>query len=194
MNIAYKNVCAYLREIIEDANRKSPFVIAFDGRSSSGKTTLAKELCSCCDIKIVHTDDFFRPRNEFGELELTEFSGNFDLLRFKNEVITAIKSNSPVVYGVFDCKQGKIIEHINIYEYDVIIVEGAYSLHPDLGEYADLKVFFDVDKQLQRLRIKERNGSNGLDMFEKIWIPCEEKYINKYKIDNRCDIIVDGGK
>lgn len=194
MNIAYNDVYAYLRGIIEDINRKSPFIIAFDGRSASGKTTLAKLLNSDYDIQVVHTDDFYRPRNRFGELDLNEFSGNFDLLRFKKEIVDSLKSKKTVEYGVFDCKEGSIKEKITIADYDVVIVEGAYCLHPELGDYTDLKVFFDVCEHQQRLRIKERNGKNAFDMFEKIWIPCEERYINKYKIDNICDIVVNGGQ
>ena len=185
---------SFLFSTISEKRSDAPFVIAFDGRSASGKTTIADKIARDLKIPIVHTDDFFRPRNQFGEIELSEFSGNFDLERFEKEVVTPLKDHLPIEYGVFDCKEGKITSKNSIKDYSCILVEGAYSLHPELGDYADLKVFFDIESDVQSERIKKRNGETALLKFNELWIPSEERYIKYYKIDKLCDIIVNGGK
>ena len=70
------------------------------------------------------------------------------------------------------------------------IVEGAYSLHPAFGSYADLKVFLDISKEEQIKRIRKRNGEQKAAIFAKRWIPMEEKYINTFDIKSKADIIV----
>ncbi len=193
MRIDYNDVYTYLHDLI-DNNLCKPFVIALDGRSASGKTSLAQRLKREMNIPVIHTDDFYRPKNQFGELELSEYSGNFDVDRFKSEVVSSIENYRPIKYGVFDCKEGIINRFDTITDYGCVIVEGAYCLHPKLGDYADIKLFFDVEREVQLQRIKARNGESALEKFVGIWIPCEEQYINKFKINETCDIIVYGGQ
>ena len=70
------------------------------------------------------------------------------------------------------------------------IVEGAYSLHPEFGNYADLKIFFDITPAEQMKRIRKRNGEEKAKIFAARWIPFEEKYINQTKVKERADMIL----
>ncbi len=167
-----------------------PFVLAIDGRSASGKTTFASRLSEIVGAPVIHTDDFFRPRNKEGELEISEYSGNFDIERFKNEAVCGIASGKDFCVSAFDCKKGMITETLKYSRSDVYIVEGAYSLHPELGKYWDLSLFFDVDSETQQKRIVNRNGIKSYIAFESIWIPAEERYFEKYKIMSRSDSII----
>ena len=72
------------------------------------------------------------------------------------------------------------------------IVEGAYSLNPKFGDYADLKIFYDIAPGEQIRRIRLRNGERGLRMFQTRWIPLEEKYIENGHPDRRSDIGLGG--
>lgn len=190
MNIDYEQAFEYFLRVIKDYKGKLPLVIAFDGRSASGKTTLAEKLGDYLRIPVIHTDDFYRPKNEFGKLEVTEFDGNFDVTRFKNEVVDGIYSKKSFKYGVFDCADGEIAEYINVAVSNCYIIEGAYSLNPNLTDYASFKVFFDISGATQKERIILRNGAEKYNKFNEIWIPCEERYINHYNIKSRCDVIV----
>lgn len=184
MILNYKQAYSYICEIIN--NQSGTYVIAIDGRSASGKTTFADSL----NRQVIHTDDFYRPRNESGRLAISEFDGNFDISRFKREIVEGIKSNLPFCYGVFNCAEGLITERRRIELPNCIIVEGAYSLNPNLYDYADLKVFFDIDKETQKERIIKRNGVCGYERFKQIWIPAEERYFKHYGIKEKCDIII----
>jgi len=70
------------------------------------------------------------------------------------------------------------------------IVEGAYSLHPEFGDYADLKVFFDISPAEQMKRIRKRNGEQKAQIFAERWIPMEEKYLRTFNIKAKADIVI----
>ena len=70
------------------------------------------------------------------------------------------------------------------------IVEGAYSLHPEFGDYADLQVFFDISPAEQLKRIRKRNGEQKAQIFAKRWIPMEEKYLRTFNIKAKADIVI----
>ncbi len=68
------------------------------------------------------------------------------------------------------------------------IIEGAYSCHPYLWDCYDLRIFLDIDRERQLQRIRERNGAEQLNIFQKQWIPFEEQYFSAYRIPQRCDL------
>jgi hypothetical protein len=71
------------------------------------------------------------------------------------------------------------------------IVEGSYSHHPALDDYAHIKVFSHVAPEKQMDRILHRNGPQMANMFEARWIPMEEAYIQEYQIDTSSHIFID---
>ena len=190
MNMTFNNGFEYLKSLLANRNKDKLFIIAIDGRAASGKTTLASELSRVDDIPVLHTDDFFKPRNNYSRLEMTEFDGNFDIGRFHKEAVFGMLSREEFEIGIYDCKKGSISETVLYKPSDCFIVEGAYSLNPQLGEYADLRIFVDIDKQLQKTRIISRNGIDGYKRFESVWIPAEERYFSYYKIRDSVDLII----
>ena len=88
-------------------------------------------------------------------------------------------------YVAFDCSKMKMGEKITVKQGKYRIVEGSYSHHPLFGEYADLKVFLEIGKDLQKRRILNRNGPKMWERFCNEWIPMEDKYFNIFDIPNR---------
>jgi len=81
-------------------------------------------------------------------------------------------------------------EPIQITPQKLVVVEGAYSLHPDLARYYDLSVFLDISPELQQERIVRRNTPEMAKRFFETWIPMEEKYFSAMNIKEQCDIII----
>lgn len=189
MLITTKELYKLLKERINDANL--PFVIAIDGRSASGKTTFANILNKELKIPVIHTDDFFKPKSHEGKILITEFDGNFDIERFKNEVINGIASQNDFEIGIFNCFKNEIEKRILVPKSNCYIIEGAYSLNPNLGNYADFKIFFNINSTLQKERIVKRNGIELYKVFQNIWIPAEERYFNHYHIKELCNYVVE---
>ena len=189
MKINKKELYSLIKFFVDSNPDNLPIIIAIDGRSASGKTTFANLFKDDDGFYVIHTDDFYRPKNSQGELETSEFDGNFDIKRFKSEVVDNLK-NETFCYGVFDCTEQKIIKVVSVSNPKCIIIEGAYSHDPNLFEYADLKVFFDINKEQQKERIVKRNGKESFDAFLNLWIQAEERYICHYSIEETSDYIV----
>ena len=170
-----------------------PRVIAVDGRAASGKTTLARQLSLVLDADVVHMDDFFLPPDLRTRERYAEPGGNVHYERFLTEVLPFLKRREPFAYRVFDCSKMDYGGERAIRTPGWRIVEGAYSLHPKFGEYADLKVFYDIAPDEQMRRIRARNGERGARMFRTRWIPLEELYIEKCAPRDRADLVLGGG-
>lgn len=170
-------------------SEKSSPVIAIDGRSAAGKTTLAVQLAEKFGLGVVHMDDFFLPFEMRSPERLAEAGGNVHRERFAAEVIPHLGSGKGFVYNVFSCSLGKIDGAAEIPQGGVI-VEGAYSMHPSFGDIYDAKIFMDISPQLQRQRIIARSGEEKWHMFEQKWIPMEEYYHSQCKTAERCDLIL----
>jgi len=173
--------------------RKNPAdkkIIAIDGRSASGKTTLASQLKLILNAQVIHMDDFFLPVNMRTKLRYEQAGGNVHYERFKEEVLPHLRKNTAFSYRIFDCKKNKFHGNRMIWPGDWLIVEGAYCMHPEFGDYSDLKVFCDISPAEQMRRIYDRNGFRAAENFRSRWIPLEENYISTFKIDRNADLII----
>ena len=173
------------------AGSLTPLVIAIDGRSASGKTTLANQLKIILNAQVIHMDDFFLPLAMRTEMRYNEAGGNVHYERFKEEVLPNLKKPNAFSYRIFDCKKKCFNGNRMVWENSSWrIVEGAYSHHRQFGNYADLKIFYDIDPAEQMRRINNRNGAQAAKAFQSKWIPLEEKYIRTFSVDKNADLII----
>jgi len=137
---------------------------------------------------VVHMDDFFLPPEMRTTERLDTPGGNIHHERFLKEILPHIKEASTFFYNVFDCGVGDFNGVREAFG-KIRIVEGAYSCHPIFGQYADLRIFCDVSPDEQITRIVARNGQKAAQVFQKKWIPMEEKYLEYYQIKRSADIV-----
>ncbi len=166
------------------------YIIAIDGRAASGKTTLSRQLAAVLEAQVIHMDDFFLPVNLRNPVRLSEAGGNVHYERFKQEVLPNLRKSAGFSYRRFDCSRMALGDKRVISPGKWRIVEGAYSLHPEFGNYADLKLFFDIDPEEQMKRIRHRNGEKQAAVFASRWIPLEENYINRTGVIRKVDLIL----
>ncbi|MCD7844671.1 MAG: uridine kinase [Oscillospiraceae bacterium] len=154
----------------------SPAVIAIDGRCAAGKTTLARRLGEALSCGVVHMDDFFlRPAQRTAQ-RLAEPGGNVDYERFLTTVLEPLCRGEAFSYQPYDCRSGTFRPPAFIKPAPITIVEGSYSCHPALWAHYHCRVFLTIDRAEQRRRISQRNGPEGLRVFQEKWIPLEERY------------------
>jgi len=165
-------------------------VIAVDGRSASGKTTAAAQLKDIIKAAVIHTDDFFLPPELRTETRLSQPGGNMHHERFSSEVLPYIRSEKAFAYQAFDCSVMSMGEMREVEKSQWRIVEGAYSCHPALDNYMDIRVFSDIGEDAQFRRICARNGEETALIYKSRWIPMEESYFKEYKIKENADIII----
>lgn len=190
---------AYYYPIILEINKlllvKSEIKIAIDGMSASGKSTLANILNTIYDCNIFHMDDFFLQPFQRNEKRLNRIGENIDHERFKDEVLIPLSKCEKVYYQKFDCSKMKLEKNIKKIDYkNINIIEGAYSMHPDLISYYDYKIVLKINSNKQIERIIKRNGINMLENFKNTWIPMENNYLKFFDIYKQADIVFDNSE
>ncbi|MBO7304123.1 MAG: hypothetical protein J6V09_02765 [Clostridia bacterium] len=170
---------------IDKRLKNGPLVIAIEGGSASGKTTLAAILRDVYDCNVFHTDDFFlRPEQRTAE-RLSEVGGNIDRERLYDEVISPILKGEEICYRPFDCQTGELDEAVTVSAKGLTVIEGTYSMHPAFDKYYDLGIFLDISPELQKKRIINRNTPEFANRFFEEWIPLENEYFTKTDVKNR---------
>lgn len=170
--------------------QKGQAALAIEGGSASGKTTLAQMLAKVYDCTVFHMDHFFLQPYQRTAGRYEEAGGNVDRERFLAEVLKPLSRGETVRYRKFDCSADTLSQPIEVIPKKLTVIEGAYSMHPELSSYYDLSVFLDVSPDLQKKRIIKRNTPQMAKRFFEEWIPLEEKYFAHLKVKERCDLLV----
>ena len=166
-------------------------LLAVEGGSASGKTTLGGLLEQIYGCALIHMDDFFlRPEQRCPE-RFAQVGGNVDRERFLAEVLLPLSRGEAVRFRPFDCSTMTLADAVQVPQRRLTVVEGAYSMHPELAEFYDFSVYLDLSDGLQRERILHRNSPQTAQMFFERWIPLERVYFSETKIKERCDMVIE---
>lgn len=165
-------------------------VIAMDGMCGSGKTTLAARLAQRFGGQVVHMDDFYLPVELRTQERRSEPGGNVHYERFLVEAMPYLKGQEAFCYGKFSDEILDIAEEITIEPGSLLIVEGAYSMRPELRNAYDLTVCVLSPTELQRQRLIRREGEEGYLEYRDLWIPLETAYLDHYDIEHVCDVVL----
>ena len=175
---------------IDTLMEKGRAIVALEGGSASGKSTLGQILSEIYDCTLFHMDDFFlRPEQRTPE-RYAEVGGNVDRERFLSEVLMPLKKGEAVEYRRFDCSTMELMPVERVEPKKLTVIEGAYSMHPELADYYDFSVFLDISDELQRARIEKRNSPAVAQRFFDEWIPLERTYFSGFDIPRRCRMIL----
>lgn len=170
--------------------RQTPLIFAIDGGSASGKTTLASNLQKRYPCTVFHADDFFlRPEQRTAE-RYAEPGGNLDRERLIEEVLIPSQKGETVYLRRMNCQTLTLSKPLAIPPQNLILIEGAYSLHPDLQAFYAFTVFLDVAPEVQKQRIQLRNSKSEAQRFWEKWIPLEKRYFEHFQIQKHCDLVV----
>ena len=157
---------------------KGPVVVAIDGHSAAGKTTLATWLASELGAALVHMDDFYRDLPERDRWLLSPSQGVeqfFDWQRLRLEALEPLSRGQAVSYRVYnwDAGSGLSAEHHVAEAAPVVILEGVYAARPELDDLVHLRVLVHAHPEQRTLRRRERAEHQSL---EDRWDAAEEFY------------------
>lgn len=187
----YLRLLPLLCAIDRKATQQERVLLAIEGGSASGKTTLSQLLSRIYGCTVFHMDDFFlRPEQRTPE-RFAEPGGNVDRERFYEEVLKPLSAGAPVRYQRYDCHTQALVPPAEVIPTALTVVEGAYSLHPMLADSYDLSVFLRIPPELQRQRITKRNGPEMAERFFTLWVPLETRYFEAMDPAARCDLILE---
>lgn len=160
--------------------------VAIDGNSGAGKSTLGALLAAVYGGNLFHMDDFFLPPERKTPARLAEPGGNVDRERFESEVLSHLGTSFS--YRPWRCHPGAFAAPVSVEPRAVEIVEGVYSLHPQLRSAYDLRVFLSIAPEAQQARIRARSGEAMLSRFLTEWIPLENTYFDRLGVRACCQL------
>ncbi len=159
--------------------QKRPFIIAIDGMSGAGKTTLGEGLhAHFPDSNLFHMDDYFLQPHQRTPERLSEIGGNVDYERFQDEIMAHLDDKAGLSYRVYNCLTRTLGDSVHVPWKPIVIIEGVYSQHPYFGAPYDLRIFCEISSEEQRERILKRSGAEKLERYMNEWIPKENAYIH----------------
>ena len=165
-------------------------VVGIVGRSGSGKSTLADALSAALNAPIIRMDDFFLPHALKTPQRLAIPGGNVDLERLMQEVIIPFAAGQPVVYRRYLCREDAFSAPIPLPDAPITILEGSYSMLPDIRRHADLTLFLRINPEVQQERLLQRVGAARLKDFNARWIPLENAYFDAYHLPDESCVLV----
>lgn len=171
---------------------KSPLLVAIDGKTGAGKTTIAKYLREQFSCNLFHMDDFYLQGHQRTPERIQEVGGNVDYERFREEVLIPVLRGETVLYQPFnyltmdfDLNFARKIEPKRLN-----LIEGTYSMHPYFGKPYDLRIFMDVAYEAQIQNVINREGTAELDDYIDKWIPKTDRYLERFHIEEQCDLSI----
>jgi len=173
--------------------RRQTRLLGIDGCGGAGKSTLARKLKELgSDVTVVQMDDFYHPSAKRALIDPQAIGGNWDWERVRDQVLLPLAQDIPARYQIYDWDVDQMAEWVSIPVGGIVIVEGCYSIRPELVELYDLTIWVDSPRSLRLDRGIERDGEAKRHLWEDLWMPAEERYIAAYKPDAYADLVFDG--
>lgn len=162
-------------------------VVAIDGPSGTGKSTLAQFLKEHYHATVFHTDDYFLPPEKKTTKRLNQAGGNLDHERMIREVFNQLGKDK-IQSHHFNCQTNQLEKREPVSRQNIVVIEGVYSMHPLFQRYYDYMVFIDIDQKDQHNRIETRSNATMLQRFIEEWIPLEDAYFTAFDLRKQADI------
>lgn len=171
---------------------KLPVMLAIDGPCASGKSTLGDDLAQIYGCPLIHMDDFFLRPEQRTETRLAQPGGNIDYERFLQEVLLPLTRHERACYSPWHCQSGTFAPPVCVTPSPLIVVEGSYSLCPNLRNYYNLRIWIEAPFEVRLRRLAQRGGPDILERFRTLWIPLENQYFQVCQVKQCCHLHLSG--
>jgi len=189
----YKDLTKVILKALK--NSDNPIVVAFDGRSGTGKSTIAKKIegqFNCVNITMDNyyvggSDEYWDSLTPQKRMETV-----IDWNRMKIEVLTPLlkgKVGKLQSYN-WQLNHGLSPEIKTLLPKKLIILDGAYSTRPELLNLINLSVLFEVPTDnYRRQRLIGREGEKYMTNWHCRWDPAEDYFFTKIRPRESFDLI-----
>ena len=184
-----------IKELMIHGNK--PILVAIDGRSGTGKSTIAKIIAARLNGVEITADDFWiGGSNEEWDKRSPQEKASLaiDWKRLRGEALEPLLAGKPASWHPFDWKAGKgLATHfINRGPTRLVVLDGAYSARPELSDIIDLSILVEVpDDSNRRDRLVKRENREYMDNWHRRWDPAENYYFSKVRPKDFFDIIIE---
>lgn len=180
--------------LIQQAARtqSGPLVVAIDGRSGTGKSTLAGALADRLGARVIEGDDFYAGGTGIeGDPPQSRAARCIDW-QSQRRVLSALRTGQAASYRAFDWDafDGSLAPVATVVApARILILEGAYSARPELRDLLDLTILATVPQPVREARLVRREGEIG--PWERQWHEAEDWYFAHAAPEAGFDLVLD---
>jgi uridine kinase len=161
-----------------DTVHRRPLVVAVDGPSGAGKTSLADQLVSCVSgAAAVHLDDFYPG---WGGLEAA-------VPRLVAWVLQPVTTGRPARWRRYDWVTGRYAEWHEVPDCDVLVVDGVGSGARACVPYLDALLWVETTEDERYRRAMARDGV-GYRPYWRQWAAAEGTHHGRERTRERADV------
>ena len=188
---AVRAACEFL-----NARRASGrLIVGIDGAGGAGKSTLASGISDAFAgrVAIVKCDDFDRPLVDAKYSRLTPeeaYENYFDWWRLRDEVVMPLRAGKHARYQRYDWSTDRFAEWIEIEPREIVLVEGVFSMRPELRVLLDVAIFIETprDERMRRMLARPRASTSWMDL----WMAAEDWYLEHIAPNHQADLVIEG--
>lgn len=190
------------------ADRSEPLFVALDGRSGSGKSTVAAAVAELLGadeagdtvVTVIEGDQFYAGGSAAtwdGRSPDEKVAGVIDWRR-QRQVLEALRAKGTASWSEFDWDSDDWDSDraplapgpVGCEATQVVILEGAYSARPELADLFDRRVLLDVPAEVRRVRLLRREGDDHLPEWDERWSEAEDRYFGQILRAEDVDLVI----
>lgn len=181
---------------------EGPVLVAIDGPSGAGKTTLAESLAHELAAAHVLGDDFYSADVSdavWDSLSAVERASRvIDWQRLRVEVLEPLLAEKIARWHSIDFEAGPRSDGTyplqaaitELHPNAVIMLDGAYSSRPELADLISLNVLVEIPEAERRTRLTAREEAEFLSTWHARWDPTEAYYFTEVRPRSYFDAVV----
>ena len=167
------------------ANAVVPLLIAVDGRSGAGKTTLAVELATLLrehhTVSLFHLEDIYPGWDGLAE----------GLERYVRTVLTPLAAGQPARWTAWDWSANDDGAARLMQPADIVVVEGVGAACAAARDLLDVVIWIDADNDLRRTSALARDGDTYAPFWQR-WSDQEDRWLASDRPSEHADLLVQG--
>lgn len=201
---AVESICRALQaEILRrSTGKQTPYIVAIDGGSGSGKSTIGAHLALAIAAALIPFDDFYSahvPDEDWDRRTPEQRAADcMDWRRARTEVLEPLRSEQSAKWQAFDFEAGAspdgtyqlCRDYNTCAPSPLVILEGAYSAQPALSDLIDLSVLIDTNAKIRTSRLRLREEPAFLGAWHARWGAAETYYLTRVRPKRSFDIVV----
>lgn len=168
-----------------DLRNSAPIIIAVDGRSGAGKTTIAVELAALLrrhrPVSLFHLEEIYPGWNGLAD----------GVERYIETVLQPLHSGATATWTEWDWVARNDGASRTTPVTPVVVVEGVGSSHGRAAEFLDAIIWVDAPSTARKTRALERDGDTYAPFWD-MWAKQEERLLEEPATRAAADVVVDG--
>lgn len=163
-----------------EPRRGDTVVVAVDGHSGAGKTTLAVAVAERLEAEVVHLDRIYPGWDGLAAA----------VAILATSVLQPLAEGRPAAYRQWDWTRSEWDGSHPVVPAPFLVVEGCGSSVLPAGKYAAVSVFLDADPALRRARGLARDGETYAPHWDR-WAVQEAALFERDGTRSRADLVID---